>query len=397
MIRALWLTSWYPNRLDTMNGDFIQRHARAVAGFCKVDVIHVEPDKKNEITKTFERSATQTKNLSETIVLYKPFRGLGVLSKLLSLRRYYNAFKKEIGQYIQENGLPDIVHVHVPMKAGLLALWMKKKYKIVFVVTEHWTIYHDNAAYSYYNRNAAFKYFTKKIFTQANLFLPVSKNLGELICKKVAEVPYVVVPNVVDTTFFNADNLDKQNDDVVFRFIHVSTLHEQKNPGGIIRSFAKFYQQYSAAELWIVGGNPDELVSLSNQLGITKAIHFLGLLSYKEVAQKMKCCHVLVMFSRYENMPCVIEEALCCGLPVISTNVGGISEVIDELNGKLVRNEEEQELLKAMIDIFINYISYNRNEISARAISRFSYEHGGANIENIYATIINTTAEKLPV
>ncbi len=44
MIKALWLTSWYPNQLDEWNGDFIQRHARAVSLYCNVEVIHVEAD-----------------------------------------------------------------------------------------------------------------------------------------------------------------------------------------------------------------------------------------------------------------------------------------------------------------------------------------------------------------
>ena len=39
--KILWLTSWYPNRMDEFDGDFIQRHAKAVALFCRVHVIFV--------------------------------------------------------------------------------------------------------------------------------------------------------------------------------------------------------------------------------------------------------------------------------------------------------------------------------------------------------------------
>ena len=43
-MKVLWLTSWYPNKVNETNGDFVQRHAQAASFYCKVDVIHVEKD-----------------------------------------------------------------------------------------------------------------------------------------------------------------------------------------------------------------------------------------------------------------------------------------------------------------------------------------------------------------
>ncbi|HXL58429.1 MAG TPA: glycosyltransferase, partial [Chitinophagaceae bacterium] len=144
MIKALWLTSWYPNKLDKMNGDFIQRHARAAALFCKVDVIHLEPDKHNILTQKIEVSAQTNGNLSETIVLYKLSKNI-FTGKLFSFIRYVLLFKKYVQRYIALHGKPDIVHVHVPMKAGIVAWWLKRSHHIPYVVTEHWTIYNNMA------------------------------------------------------------------------------------------------------------------------------------------------------------------------------------------------------------------------------------------------------------
>src|SRR5690349_1647869 len=127
MIRALWLTSWYPNKLDAVNGDFIQRHARAVALFSKVDVIHLEPDKNNVLSDRVEIWKATNGNLSETIVLYQLNNNF-LFGKLISFKRYLSLFKKQIQQYISLYGKPDIIHVHVPVKAGIIALWMKRKY-----------------------------------------------------------------------------------------------------------------------------------------------------------------------------------------------------------------------------------------------------------------------------
>src|SRR4030095_2322274 len=202
MIRALWLTSWYPNKLDAVNGDFIQRHARAVAFFCKIDVIHLEPDKNDILPKQVEISAETRGNLSETIVLYKLNKNF-LVGKLVSFSRYFSLFKKQVQQYVSRYGKPDIVHVHIPIKAGIVACWLKRRYDVPYVVTEHWAIYNNEAEDAYFKRNFLFKYYTKKILVNASAFLPVSSNLGKAVQKMVVGIPYTSIPNVADTNFFN--------------------------------------------------------------------------------------------------------------------------------------------------------------------------------------------------
>jgi glycosyltransferase involved in cell wall biosynthesis len=52
----------------------------------------------------------------------------------------------------------------------------------------------------------------------------------------------------------------------------------------------------------------------------------------KRWRQKCKKADAFILFSRHENFPCVVIEALCCGLPVVASNVGGIAEAVDETN-----------------------------------------------------------------
>ena len=243
MVKALWLTSWYPNKLDAMGGDFIQRHARAVSLFCKVDVMHLEADKNNELTQPVDISVNQNGNLSETIIIYK-LNNTPLIGKIFSLIKYVRLFQKKLEAYISKNGKPDIVHVHVPMKAGIIALWLKRRYSIPYIVTEHWAIYNYTAVDAYPKRNYLFKYFTKKIIENTSAFLPVSKNLGEAVQKMVTPVGFTVIPNVADTDFFN-NTISTASDKTGFIFVHVSTLKYQKNPQGILRVFAKLCSQYS--------------------------------------------------------------------------------------------------------------------------------------------------------
>jgi len=96
---------------------------------------------------------------------------------------------------------------------------------------------------------------------------------------------------------------------------------------------------------------------------------------------------VLVLFSRYENLPCVIIEALSCGLPVIATDVGGVSELVNENNGLLVRSEDEKDLTESMNDVMNNYKNYDREQIAAQAGERFSYATIGKQFNELYMEV----------
>ena len=61
-------------------------------------------------------------------------------------------------------------------------------------------------------------------------------------------------------------------------------------------------------------------------MGLSERIAFTGPLRTTEVVRQMQSHDVLVLNSRRENFPCVIPEAWACGLPVMSTDVGGIRE-----------------------------------------------------------------------
>ena len=88
----------------------------------------------------------------------------------------------------------------------------------------------------------------------------------------------------------------------------------------------------------------------------------------------MQRSHVLVVNSNIENSPCVIGEALCCGLPVIATAVGGIPELINLQNGILITPQSEEALKNAMLNAYHNYNRYNAEQIQSAAVQKFSAE-----------------------
>ena len=382
--KILWLCSWYPSKMDLFNGDFIQRHAKAAAAFNDIYVIYVAGDITGQISKK-EKEIRKSEGLTEHIVYFPASNSLAG-----RIRRHFNylfIFKQAIRRYMVENGKPDLVHVHVPMKAGLLALWLKKRYSIPFILTEHYGIYNDQAGEdSYLKRSAVYRNYTRKIVKQAALLVSVSKFLAEGVNRMVTKISYLLVPNAIDTElfFFNPEG------QTGFRFIHVSNMVSLKNAEGILRSFKEFIRSGGKATLIMVGNSDNKLPDYANSIGLTAdSVCFKGVVSYQQVATEMRMSDCLILFSNIENSPCVIGEALCCGLPVISSNVGGVPELVNNENGVLVDPGNENELVTAMKKIVSDSQGYDRKRIAEIASHKFSYSVTGEQFDRIYNKILS--------
>ncbi|HUR65042.1 MAG TPA: glycosyltransferase [Chitinophagaceae bacterium] len=379
--RILWLCSWYPNKLEPFNGDFIQRHARAASLYHDIHVIHLAADVSGR-TEQKETNLHTDGDLSEQIIYYK--KELSLWGRLRAHYRWLFLYKQAIRNYIVKNGKPDLVHVHIPMKAGILGIWLKEKYAIPYIVTEHWGIYNEVEVHNYASKNRTFHFYTKQIFDKAVKFISVSRFLGEAVNRLVLKKSYEVIPNVVDTSLF----FYKEKDNSVFRFIHVSNMVTLKNVEGILRAFALFCSKNSNTELIMVGDTDPATRNFATGLKIpANKVSFRGEVSYEQVAKEMQQADCFILFSNIENSPCVIGEALCCGLPVIATRVGGVPELLDQSNGILVDAKQEDQLAASMERVITNYTAYDRRKISEDAAKIFSSVIIGKQLMNIYDSV----------
>lgn len=378
--KILWIVSWYPNRNDTFDGDFIQRHARAAAIYHDIHVIFVT---EADIETAVEEEWNYATGLTEQIVYFKKLNGF--LSRIRKQLSWKNIFQKAVEKYIVKNGKPNHVHVHVPWKAGMVALWMKKKYGLDFILTEHWGIYNDVVDDNFFKKPYITQKFLKKFFAEAAYFLSVSNFLAVGVQKITGKKADAIIPNVVDTTLFfhKAEKYSK------FTFLHVSNMVQLKNVKGILDAFKKVSDRSTQnVQLIMIGNRNDEYIKYANELGLlNSSVFFRGEFSYREVAEEMQRSHCFVLNSIMENSPCVIGEALCCGLPVITTNVGGIPELVNEKNSILVSANDSFALSKAMEEIISKYSSFNHDQISGGASKKFNYATIANAFDELYRRI----------
>ena len=235
----------------------------------------------------------------------------------------------------------------------------------------------------------------RQTLKQAQLICPVSQDLARSIQNFGAASRFCVVPNVVDTDLFQPVTAPVHSAEHPFQWLHISSLSdEQKNISGMIRAIQKLRQQTAANETFevqIVGdGNPEPHQALVDALGLQDCITVHGEVSLEVVAEKMRTADALLLFSRYENFPCVIPEAWASGIPVLSTDVGGIREHLTEDRGELIESEDEEALAECMLRWIQSPSAFDRKELRPYAMEHFSMAAVGKAYSEVYGEALES-------
>lgn len=141
------------------------------------------------------------------------------------------------------------------------------------------------------------------------------------------------------------------------RFLYAGRLSKVKNVGPSIEA-AKTWQR--ECELRILGDG-EEREYLKGIAGNSERIVFAGAVSPQKVQEIMRESDVLVMNSTFEGIPMIILEAISFGVPVITTDVGGIKEVLTYGQDSEMTDGTVKQIQKAMEKICVDYDRYSRN------------------------------------
>lgn len=384
-MKLLWLASWFPSRVDPTAGDFIERHAEAVAPYVtRLDVFHAVRDdslKPGRIEWTREDRGSFTC----WIAYYRPPQLPGVLETALAGLMYMRSFHVLWKQCYRDQDRPELMHVHVAMRAGLVARYWSKRYQIPYIVTEHWTGYYPESMPSLSDMPSWYRTQTKRVLREAKLLMPVSADLGRQLQHLAPQTAVEVIPNVVNTAyFFPAPSTVSSN----VRFVHFSYLNEQKNPDGILDAIQLLRKRGYAFRFDFFGATPTHLIHRIQQEGLEGMVGIEKAIPYAQVGKELQGSTALVLFSRFENQPCVILEALSVGIPVITTPVGGITEVVSAQEGILVPVGDVQALADAMEQFLLANHPFDRITVATQAMQRYSYAAVGSKIMTCYQQLL---------
>lgn len=274
---------------------------------------------------------------------------------------------------------PDIIHAHLGGMVFAIPWALLHKNKGL-VVTAH------TKAEKAFNKKVEgmFKYLLKNRKTKTRVVATSEENYKELIpYLSVSENVCKYVNNGIDIKRFYLKPHDS------FTLINVARHDENKNQAALIRCFARLHSKYKNTKLFLLGdGDTHEaLVRQVNDAGLSESIIFTGNVANAEDYYAIS--DLYVQTSHREAMPLSVLEAMAAGLPIVSTNVGGLCDVVRN-NGYLVDDYDEDALFDAIVRIYEQSSEqYKKMSDESRLIVRdYSSEKMARLYEEIYEELL---------
>ncbi len=370
----LFLTKWYPNRNDPQIGVYVRKHAKAAAASCDVSLLYVASHRALE--KKYVCEITEEHGFFEVKVYYR--RSSFLFTNVI---RYFSAYRKGLNRVRNKYGRPDLVNLNVLPGHGQMAMLLKTRKKIPFIVTEHWTGY---ASGKFSELPAPEKSRMKKVCSEAEAVITVSKGLQDSMEKCGFRNHFFVVPNIVDVP----KELPPARSNAKKIVLTVADLvDEKKNISATIRAVKMISSIKHNFEFHIIGGGEDEtkLKELAAGLQLLDTVVFFhGMQPNKYVLDFLEQIDFVVVNSNWETFSVITAEALGCGKPVIATICGGPEYIITPDTGILIKKNSEKELELAMLYMLDNHHSYNPQKLRESVKERFSEQAVGQMLYEIY-------------
>lgn len=319
------------------------------------------------------RRRTWTSSDDQGVVIVRPDHYAWVPSRTPYLSRAYQVSlgKTLFDRYVEQYGAPDLVHAHNVLFAGAVALKLKKKFGIPYVLTEHSSAYITRTIKRWQESTV------RDVLKNADHRLVVSNYLASAMEEEYGAFmqPWERMPNIVSSEFTTArlrdPNAEAGRSD--FRFLNIAAMLPWKNQSNLLRAFAASFNDRDDVRLGIGGDGPlrGELECLSQDLGIRDRVEFLGVLSREQVLEQFQASDAYVLSSDFETFGVVLIEAMAMGKPVIATDCGGPKEIVDDQNGMLVPVDDVAALADALLSMVDRAQQYSQKDLRDMCIAEY--------------------------
>jgi len=297
----------------------------------------------------------------------------------------------------------NLIHAHFGFD-GVYAMPLARKAEIPLIVTFHGNdatatkeaLFRSGKLFQIY-----FRLYEKKLITYAAKFIAVSKFIENRLILK-GYPPSKIVQHYIGVDIdkirpINKQSTHRKRDD---RYILCVGRHiEKKGVDTLLKAFARICRKHGSVKLILIGDGPltQNLVRLSERLGIEKRVIFRGAQSHAQVIKLMRHAEIFALPSQTarsgdsEGLPIVFNEASACGIPIVATEHAGIPEaVIDGETGFLV-SEKDDSALTERLDLLISDpgLAHNMGMRGREYVCDiFSIKRQALKLENIYNSVL---------
>jgi glycosyltransferase involved in cell wall biosynthesis len=280
----------------------------------------------------------------------------------------------------------DLIHAFFGIPSGFVAMFLHLPYIVSL----------RGSDVPFYNKRfrlldtVLFRNISKKIWKKASLVIANSQGLKELAHETLADITIEVITNGVDCDFFKpSDNRKALSEYSPLKLVSTGRLIKRKGYENLITAL----KDLQNIKLTLIGGG--NLSAHLQQVSKERAVEvdFTGVMEHNEIPQYLTNSDIFVLPSSSEGMSNSILEAMACGLPIITTNVGGTKELIQN-NGLVLENNESETIKEKILHYIQNPILIKEHGRQSREIAQtYSWSNISRKYLNTFQQIIQNNEE----
>lgn len=212
--------------------------------------------------------------------------------------------------------------------------------------------------------------------------------------------PTSIVPNIIDLSRFPSETqplslqLKESPNLIVTR--NLESIYDNATA---VRAFSIIRCVYPGATLTIAGTGPEReaLEKLSEGLGVSDALVFAGRVDNERMGSLYRCADVMINPSLADNMPISVLEALASGVPVVTTNVGGVPYLVEhEKTALLVPVKDPEAMAEAVLLLLNNPAKADQiRQAGLDTVQRYTWPRARVPLLRVYEQLLAKTGNSM--
>jgi glycosyltransferase involved in cell wall biosynthesis len=270
------------------------------------------------------------------------------MSSLISFP--FLAYKKT--KELCEKNEYEFVNTHFAIPTGPLGVKIAKKFNIKHVLSIHGGDIWDPTKKNSPHRKWYFRKVVRDVMNKSDVVVAQSNNTRENAIKYYSPIKEIkVIPLPYEKTSFKKISRKKLGlDKDKIYLISIGRVVKRKGYDFLIRGLAELNNPNAHSLILSDGPEKQNLQNLAKSLNVSNQVHFLGLVDEQKKFQYLSNSDIYVLSSVHEGFGIVLQEAMQVGLPIIATNNGGQTDVIDEGENGFLMNYGDTKKMKEMIE-----------------------------------------------
>lgn len=291
---------------------------------------------------------------------------------------------------------PKIVHIHT---SSYMAFWEKSIFLIISKVFNKKVVLHIHGGgfrNFYLSRGLIIKILIKFLLNLSDTIIVLSNTWKEFFTQITESDKITIIHNAVNPNFYEVDNTKNSSNKTSIQILFAGYLSRDKGIYDILDAVPLIIKTRKDVKFVFAGAEdkPGELEIIRKRIirnDIGNYVFFLGVLSKREIISTYENSDIFILPSYIEGMPLTVLEAMAAGLPVISTPIGGIPEVIvDGVNGFLITPGDYVDLANKISELienndFCKMMGMNNQK---KIKENYSWDITSKKISSVYSLLI---------